>query len=248
MNPYWSGDDGNLMLYVGDAFEFMASQQDKSFDHCIQDPPYTQRTSDNAVTNVNGKATKAIDFDGLPAGQEAKIVSEGLRLARRWCIAFCAVEQVGVYAAAAGACWVRAGIWDRVNSMPQLTGDRPAQATEGIAIWHGPGRKKWNGGGKQAIWRCPPHKVGRPNHPTPKSPQLMVELVSQFTDVGDRLLDSFAGSGTTLVAAYRLGRRAVGVEISERYAEVAARRLEDELRQGRLFPPASVPASQAALF
>lgn len=62
-------------------------------------------------------------------------------------------------------------------------------------------------------------------HPTPRRVRHVEWLVERFSAVEDVVLDPFAGSGTTLVAARRLGRRAIGIELEERYCEVAVRRL-----------------------
>jgi len=67
---------------------------------------------------------------------------------------------------------------------------------------------------------------GRRLHPTQK-PEVLIRWCIEFVSKrGDLILDPFMGSGTTLRAAKDLGRRAIGVEIEERYAEIAARRLE----------------------
>lgn len=61
-------------------------------------------------------------------------------------------------------------------------------------------------------------------HPTQK-PIALMEWCLQFIKGELLVLDPFMGSGTTLVAAKRIGRRAIGIEIEERYCEIAAKRL-----------------------
>ena len=63
------------------------------------------------------------------------------------------------------------------------------------------------------------------DHPTPKPVTWMEVAVGLASDVGDVVLDPFAGSGATLRAAVNLGRKAIGVELEERYCEVIAKRM-----------------------
>ena len=65
-------------------------------------------------------------------------------------------------------------------------------------------------------------------HPTQKPVELMEVLIKNHTKVGDIVLDPFAGSGVTLEAAKKLGRRYIGIEIEPKYIEMCKRRLAQE--------------------
>lgn len=68
----------------------------------------------------------------------------------------------------------------------------------------------------------------RAQHPTQKPVELMAWCLNLKPDA-QTILDPFMGSGTTLRAAKDLGRKAIGIEIEERYCEIAARRLQQEV-------------------
>jgi site-specific DNA-methyltransferase (adenine-specific) len=93
---------------------------------------------------------------------------------------------------------------------------------------------KWCGsGGETDVLDFAPVHSSRRFHPVDKPDALLAKLISVTTERGDLILDPFAGGGSTLSAAKAHGRRAVGVEIEERYCEVIARRLsQDELPLG----------------
>ena len=66
-------------------------------------------------------------------------------------------------------------------------------------------------------------------------PLVMMSRIIRFIPDAQTILDPFMGSGTTGVAALDLGRKFIGIEKDERYFEIACRRVEDSLRQGKLF-------------
>jgi site-specific DNA-methyltransferase (adenine-specific) len=82
----------------------------------------------------------------------------------------------------------------------------------------------------RGVWRDVPG-TSDPDHPAPFPLDIPARLIRMFSFPGDTVLEPFAGTGTTLLAAKILGRRAVGVEVDERYCEHAAKRLS----QGVLF-------------
>jgi site-specific DNA-methyltransferase (adenine-specific) len=210
-------------------------------DHVIGDPPYDEQThaglmsaatskSTTRTTSRRGERPHAVDLDFAPLA-DLSHVGLCLAVARRWVINSCAVEMLGDYKRVAGVTWVRGGFWHRPDGAPQFSGDRPAQAGEGVAVMHREGRKRWNGGGHRAFWSYPVEHVDR-EHPTQKPIGLMMKLVEQFTDPGDVVLDPFCGSGTTGIACLRLGRRFIGIERDPKYAALARERLSAESAGG----------------
>jgi site-specific DNA-methyltransferase (adenine-specific) len=249
---------GDATLYLGDCREILPTLG--KVDAVVTDPPYTQRTSENARSRrdkkdggayLGGEGRRVIGFDGVD-GWEPWIAEQSVAIARRWSLIFCAMEQIGTYAEAAGDCYVRSTAWHRSNPAPQFTGDRPGQAHEGAVILHGPGRKRWARGGQVLAWHGPTiNSVGDKDrgidHPTPKPVWLMVDAVDALSDQGETILDPFMGSGTTGVAAIKLGRKFIGIEIEPKYFDIACRRIEEAWKQPRLFEEPKPKAEQLSL-
>jgi len=221
MRPYY--EDDACTIYHGDCREILPGLP--VVDHVITDPPYSERTHKGARTGSGGGELLItfahIEFDAL------RSLLESIRVSR-WVVMTCDLA----HAAQLMICppksleFIRLGVWVKPNPCPQFTGDRPGQGFEQVAILHPSGKKRWNGGGYPAVWTC--NKIsGR--HPTEKPLELYTRFIEQFTDKGDTILDPFMGSGTTLEAAKLMGRRAIGIELEEKYCEIAVRRLAQEV-------------------
>jgi site-specific DNA-methyltransferase (adenine-specific) len=227
-----------------DCIEGMTELGPWSVDHIITDPPYDAETHENARSMKDGGSNIDIDFKPL---QNMIHVDYFMQLARRWSIAFCSLEQLGDYRRAARAGWIRAGLWVRTNGTPALTGDRPGQGGEGIAIMHPHKDRRWNGKGQRGYWLGPISEDHE--HPTQKPLWIMETLIRQFTDRGETILDPFMGSGTTGVAAVKLGRNFIGFERDPKYFAIAERRIKAAHEQAELpFERTAPTGKQQGLF
>ena len=234
MNTPWKKEViiGDARLLLGDCLEILPTLP--KVDAVITDPPYSQRTSDGARTDAGGEVHNIITFPGITDERIAALVSAYLVISKRWVLSFCAAEQLKTYMDCAGECWIRSGAWVKPDAMPQFTGDRPSAGFEAIAIMHPKGKKQWNGGGVPAVWSHG-FERDRNGHPTPKPIGLMDRLVTLFTNTGETVLDAHAGSGTTGVACMNLGRKFIGIEIEEKYFNIAVERITNAQRQTKLF-------------
>tara|TARA_R110000823_G_scaffold232196_1_gene358701 strand:- start:87 stop:863 length:777 start_codon:yes stop_codon:yes gene_type:complete len=78
------------------------------------------------------------------------------------------------------------------------------------------------------VWNIPPCPSGN-DHPAPMNPKIAEGHILTWSNSGDTILDPFMGSGTTLRAAKDLQRKAIGIELEEKYCEIAAKRLAQEV-------------------
>lgn len=236
---------GNATLWLGDALEIAPTIGRVS--HIITDPPYEAITqaaigSNPDMGNLRGagkrSAFKPLDFAPIDEIR-SRVVALG-ELSEGWFIAFCTPEGVWPWAQEINASpmkYKRACVWVKPDSTPQFNGQGPAAGAENfVCAWAGEGHARWNAGGKRGVYT---HCVNGPErhgvHPTEKPRRLMAEIIADFTNPGQTILDPFMGSGTTGVAAVQMGRKFIGIEREERYFQIACKRIEDAQRQGDLF-------------
>ena len=217
--PYW--EKNGFTIYHADCEKILA---EICADVVITDPPYGEQTHKGARTGDGDKIL--VNFDPITSDKLRRIME--LALLKRWWVAFMEWRHIAELEKTppVNLEFIRMGIWVKPNGSPQFTGDRPGTGWEGIGIFHKPGKKFWNGGGHHAVWIDNKENT---LHPTGKPQSLVNQLVGLFSTEQETILDPFMGSGTTLVAAKQLGRKAIGIEIEEKYCEIAAQRLSQQV-------------------
>jgi site-specific DNA-methyltransferase (adenine-specific) len=208
----------------------------------ISDPPF-ESEAHTLQRRVNRSATRGqdcdvvteepLDFAPITEATRIAVCAHAAKILHGWFLAFCQAEAVALWRQSieqGGGKYKRACVWIKPDGMPQFSGDRPGMGYESLVTgWFGPGKSSWNGGGRVGVFTFNKNEPDRYGHPTQKPQKLMLELLSLFSNPGDVVLDPFMGSGSTLRAAKDMGRRAIGIELEEKYCEIAAKRMAQEV-------------------
>ncbi len=203
MKPYY--EESGVVIYHGDCREALPL---KTAHVCVTDPPYGVAFDSGWANQFRG--VKIVN-DETTAARDCVLASWGNRPA----LVFGSWKCARPLNTKAVLIWDKGTVGMGDLSIPWFP------CTEEIYVL-GDG---WSGPRTSAVMR----HVGRnTHHPTEKPESLMASLIVKCPN--GTILDPFMGSGTTLVAAKRLGRKAIGIEIEEKYCEIAANRL----RQGAL--------------
>jgi site-specific DNA-methyltransferase (adenine-specific) len=227
-------------------------------DHVISDPPYEAvfhaamgklRTLRNDGKEYASNRMNGLIFEGIDDSRQ--IFSDLFcKASSGWVIAFCLAEGVQAWRdclQSSGAKYDTCLAWVKPDATPRFNGQGAARGFEcAVTAWTGKGHKKWNAGGKRGVYTfCTNNPEREGTHPTEKPIGLMQELVSDYTNPQQTILDPFMGSGTTGVACVNLGRKFIGIELDPDYFEIACKRISEAYKQPRLFadpPPKPVQA------
>lgn len=251
--------DARWHVEQGDCLPWLATLPDRCAAHVITDPPYEAEAHtpdrvvgvwDRTARRTTGRRRKTIPFAPMSDELRAHVARNIVRVNGGWAVVFAQLEGLHPWNAAmlaAGATKRPPGIWSKPNANLRSFGDYWSCPAEVIALYSC-GASRWRGGCKLGLYTFPIlNGFFREEwtHPTAKPLDLMLALIADFTDPGDVILDPFAGSGTTGVAALRLGRRFIGCELDPKYHAIACERLTAEARGSTLI---AQRAGQTSIF
>ncbi len=221
MTPYY--DDGTVQIFHGDCREILPTLERVAL--VLTDPPFfmpAQHYSSRSDwpkcwgdTTVLGSWWASI-LDALPVSPDGSVVT------------FCDGESYPVFYPEFYRRFptVRSLVWDK----GAIGMGQPWRHQFELLIVGRYAASKWYGGGGMSdVIRCASVPSESRLHPVDKPSALLGELMRALTAPGDVILDPFIGGGSTLYAAKSNQRRAIGIEIEERYCEIAARRLAQEV-------------------
>ena len=229
-------------IVVGDCLDVMAGMPDGCVDVVITDPDYG--VGIDYSSTITGKKVRRKTFEEIQAELTPALL-ECRRVARRdlcvfWSGSWGRLWDFGHIAEAAELHIKHLGIWYKPNGAGP-TGNGLGRRFE---VWF------WIEGNakRESEWRFSPdvikaNRVTRRSkegvlHPSQKPIELMERLIRFFSKEGDLIFDPFMGSGTTAVAADRLGRRWFGCDINPDYVNMALERLaKDRLERSQLEMP-----------
>lgn len=226
--------DESVTIYHGNSLELMPHLG--PVEHVICDPPYDERTH-NGATYHNRYDNVPLWENGL--GYEHwsnEVIAECLVTAERinagWFAVFISHHQYPVYEEALAAlgyyvfslvpCVIR-------GQNVRLAGDGPSNWAAWLLVARPKRLHKWGTlpGGYSGNSEPGLVKGHKPEW-------LMLHVIADYSRRGERILDPCIGSGTTLAMAKYLGRRAIGMDISEECCEIAAKRCEKTRTQEAL--------------
>ncbi len=219
MTPYYQHD--GITIYCGDCREILPTLP--KVDVVMSDPPY-------------GVGMKAFD-DVLATGIEGFNSAPG-----KIGVMFMSPAKIAEVLAGCPSWRFNRCLWMHKAADIAFPWRGWCMNSEAILVFSRDGAEwpKYDGA-RSDVYQVGPWE--RAGHPNGKPLEVLYDILRHVSTEASTILDPFAGSGTTLVAAKRLGRQCIGIEIEEKYCEIAARRVEAE--RLTLFEAAGIPTTES---
>jgi site-specific DNA-methyltransferase (adenine-specific) len=220
IKPYYEED--GIIIYNNDCLEIMPQLKDKSVDLVLTDPPYGKQWArgKNGIGVLKDKNEKFENVSWDTSIPTKEIFGEIFRISKNQII------FGGNYFTEflpPSNCWI---VWDKLGEL-KLGKQIPFAHCE--LLWTS---------FKKTVRKYTLRQQGFINdskdtreHPTQKPTELIKQILIDWNDNTNIIFDPFLGSGTTLVACKELGRRGIGIEISEKYCEIAVKRLRNTQKE-----------------
>lgn len=236
IEPYYQDDA--CTIFHADTLDTLHSIE-TSVDAVVTDPPYASGSRTEASRSSSGAMMRGVKWAAKPIENDQMTTTGFVWLMR-------AVGQACRPMLPDGGSFLSFIDW---RQWPNLVGalETCNYRVQGMVVWDKGSMGLGNGFRAQHELVCHASKgvpviqdkgcgnvittprVAPDLHPSPKPVDLLARLIEVVTPAGGVVLDPFMGSGSTLVAARNAGRRAIGIEIEERYCEIAAKRLAQEV-------------------
>lgn len=241
MKPYY--DEDGITIYHGDCFDLLHDLPRSSVGAVVTDPPYSSGGAFRG-DRAQQTTTKYVNSDTAAYRPEFAGDNRDQRSFLAWCSLWMnAARQASVDGAvlcsfidwrqlptltdavqAGGWTWRGVAVWDKTLKCRPAAGQFSSQS-EYIA-WgtNGPTIRREIGRQIPGVYAHPAPDTKNREHIAEKPAEVM-RWVMQVVPPGATVLDPFMGSGATLRAAKDCGHPAIGIEVDERYCEIAAKRL-----------------------
>ena len=214
----------------GDCLELMKTIPDGSVDLILTDPPYgviTGGSNKNKVNKPSGILTENKQLmKNIPDFSDW--IEDAYRVLKNSCHAYIMTNTINltkiiVCAEKAGFKLVNILVWEKNNCTPSQYYMKNCEYT--LLFRKGGKRYINNIGGSKTVHKFE-NIIGNKVHPTEKPISLMEFYVGNSSNEGDIILDMFMGGGSTGVAAKNLNRSFIGIELDDKYFEIARNRIE----------------------
>lgn len=227
-------------LILGDSYEILKKLKDKTIDLIVTDPPYDIEATNgggsiNKVKKLNKSLNDLVEANITEGYDIEKYGEQFMKIMKEpniyiWCNKKQIPDYFNFYVNKY-KCTFDILVWNKSNALPTYSNKYLSDCEYLLYFRKGKGKcfpQSYEDA--KTVYQAPINIKDKKlyGHPTIKPLDFTEKIIRNSSKEGQTILDPFMGSGTTGVACKKLNRNFIGIEISEKYYEIAKRRIENE--------------------